>query len=198
MEMRLPPPRRSKYNSDYQALGDIDNDMPAPLGDDFPFPCRATKPGPVYKKYKAGEMMDITLGGNAPHNGGHCQFALSYDGGEKWIVIHTIVRNCMPSKTGPIEFKYQVQLPPEAPPSDSVVFSWNWINASGEREFYQNCIDIAIEGDPTSKGVKGKELLVVNLPGFPTIEEFGRPGSYDGHKLLDSRKNITMAKDGSI
>lgn len=152
----------------------------------------------MYKKYVAGEMMDVKLGGNAPHNGGHCQFALSYDGGEKWIVIHTIVRNCMPSRTGPIEFNYKVPIPPETPTSDKVVFSWNWINASGEREFYQNCIDIAIEGKSATSGVKGLELLVVNLPNYPTIDEFARPGSDDGHKLLEKRKNIIMYADGRV
>lgn len=38
MEMRLPPPRKSKYNPDYQSVGDVDNDMSAPLGDDVS-PC---------------------------------------------------------------------------------------------------------------------------------------------------------------
>jgi hypothetical protein len=34
MEMRRPPPRRSKYNPAYQTIGDVDNDMSAPLGPD--------------------------------------------------------------------------------------------------------------------------------------------------------------------
>jgi hypothetical protein len=46
---------------------------------------------------------------------------------EGWVVFYTIAHNCIPA---------------DALPSDKVVFSWKWINASGEREFYQNCIDI--------------------------------------------------------
>ncbi|KXN73599.1 hypothetical protein CONCODRAFT_27807, partial [Conidiobolus coronatus NRRL 28638] len=171
MEMRRPPPRRSKYNPAYQTIGDVDNDMSAPLGPDNPFPCRGTSPGPIYQTYKAGEEMSVKLGGNAPHNGGHCQFALSYNGGKDWIVFYTIVRNCMPSKTGPIEFEYNIPIPADTLPGDKIVFSWNWINASGEREFYMNCIDIKIENPSNPPFMAGLALLVVNLDGYPIIDE---------------------------
>jgi predicted carbohydrate-binding protein with CBM5 and CBM33 domain len=142
--------------------------------------------------------MSVKLGGNAPHNGGHCQFALSYNGGKDWIVFYTIVRNCMPSKTGPIEFEYNIPIPADTLPGDKIVFSWNWINASGEREFYMNCIDIKIENPSNPPFMAGLALLVVNLDGYAIIDEFARPGSDDGHALLDARKKVKALPNGSI
>lgn len=44
----------------------------------------------------------------------------------------------------------------------------------------------------------GLALLVVNLEGYPIIDEFARPGSDDGHNLLDARKKIKVTPNGSI
>ncbi|ORX65414.1 WD40 repeat-like protein [Linderina pennispora] len=54
--------------------------------------------------------------------------------------------------------------------SDSVIFSWTWVNAIGNREFYQNCADIAITG--ASPSLSGKAMTILNYPGYPTVPEF--------------------------
>lgn len=147
--------------------------------------------------------MDVLIGGNVPHNGGHCQFALSYDKGLHWLVFYTIIHSCLNSTTGPVEFSYKIPIPGSAPKGKKVVFSWSWINATGGREFYMNCVDIEITSPSSASpneesGLTGVELLVVNLPGYPLINEFIRPSQNDGKALLERRKHITVFGNGTV
>ncbi|KAF9969226.1 hypothetical protein BGZ73_008518, partial [Actinomortierella ambigua] len=45
--------------------------------------------------YKAGQTINVKFDIGAAHGGGHCQFALSYDGGKKWVVIKEVIRDCL-------------------------------------------------------------------------------------------------------
>ncbi|KAJ2782651.1 hypothetical protein GGI15_002849 [Coemansia interrupta] len=62
-------------------------------------------------------------------------------------------------------------LPANLPGTSHAVFAWTWVNAVGNREFYNNCGDIAIKGAAGS--YTGKQMTIANYgPGYPVIPEF--------------------------
>jgi hypothetical protein len=134
------------------------------------------------------------LEGTIWHDGGHCQFALSYDNGESWVVIKTVYRECLRNAT---QTQYLVTIPSGAPSALRAVFMWSWLNAVGNREFYVNCADIAIQGVSPGR-LEGRQLLVANyappVAGTVMLPEFpGRDtASCDGKLLLDSRPRATL------
>lgn len=136
----------------------------------------------------------------AVHGGGHCQFALSYDGGKTFVVIQDELRYCFTggptSSNQGTQLSYDIKLPQDLPSGDHVVFAWAWNNAIGNREFYMNCADISIKGNGNS--FSGKEMLVANYgPNSPFIPEFN--GNYDtGIELYNNRKVITVSGSGSV
>ncbi|ORX72271.1 hypothetical protein DL89DRAFT_265874 [Linderina pennispora] len=90
---------------------------------------------------------------------------------------------------------YTFKLPEDLPSSDKAVFAWTWANASGNREFYMNCADIAIKGGK-SKSYTGKKMTVVNYPGYPAMAEFN--GNYDtGIELYNNAPKVTISPGGS-
>lgn len=191
LQMSAPAPRRSKFSTAYQQAGTVDYDMSTPLGI---YPCKGYPKGPVTATYAAGSNIAVSIDGSANHGGGHCQFALSYDNGNTFVVIHTIGDGECVKTAAP--YTYQIPLPATTPSATSVTFAWTWINAIGNREFYMNCADISITGS-TSTTLTGKELLVVNLPGKPVVAEFaGNPQT--GMDLLNARRTITINAQGSI
>ncbi|KAI9230460.1 MAG: putative endoglucanase precursor [Piptocephalis tieghemiana] len=161
MAMVDPPPRRSPRNP--HPVGGVDWDMTSPLKGSAQFPCKRAPAGPNVQTYKAGTSITAALGGSARHNGGHCQFSLSYDQGKSFVVLRSIMGDCL--KT---ESNYTVSLPKDLPGGD-VIFAWSWVNAIGNREYYMNCADIHING--TGSQVVGPAMLVANLDGYPTIGE---------------------------
>jgi hypothetical protein len=80
--------------------------------------------------WDAGSTINVTLTGTATHNGGSCQFALSYDNGTTWSTIYSYVGGCMIDT-----LNYDMQLPSESP-SGTAIFAWMWENHSGNREMY--------------------------------------------------------------
>ncbi|KAJ1861973.1 hypothetical protein LPJ73_000890 [Coemansia sp. RSA 2703] len=67
-------------------------------------------------------------------------------------------------------------LPANLPGTSHAIFAWTWVNAVGNREFYNNCGDIAIKGAAGS--YTGKKMTIANYgPGYPVIPEF--LGSYE-------------------
>ncbi|KAG9293831.1 hypothetical protein G9A89_019169 [Geosiphon pyriformis] len=128
-----------------------------------PFPCGGY---PVDKTitqvFKAGDVINVEFwnpnfpngptdadatANQARHNGGLCEFALSYDGGNSYTKIATYHESCPD-----IFFDWKVKIPENAPSCDDpgkCIFSWSWLNALGNREFYQNCADIKIDGTAT-------------------------------------------------
>ncbi|KXN67497.1 putative endoglucanase precursor, partial [Conidiobolus coronatus NRRL 28638] len=172
MNMVTPPPRRGENNMNYPH--GIDYDLASPLGYDKGYPCGGAPRGPPVATYRAGSSISIDVDGSATHDGGHCQFAISYDDCETFVVLKTIMSNCL-TETG---LHFEIPLPPNAPSSDHAVLSWSWINKTGNREYYMNCADIRVRGVEGGY-IEGPELLVANLPGYPTIPEFTR-GGYRG------------------
>lgn len=191
MRMDAPVPRRSPLSTYAQRTNTVDYDLSSPLNaDGSNFPCKRYTAEPVVNSYSAGGVIPVTIGGSANHNGGHCQFAISYDNGKTWTVLLTVVRDCI--KT---QFSYQVPIPLGAPSCTNCVFAWTWINASGNREYYMNCADIAIQGG-TQSGYSAPELFVANLPSFPTIGEFAS-GADDGSAYFARRCMVNVALSGS-
>ncbi|KAK9686185.1 hypothetical protein K7432_015239 [Basidiobolus ranarum] len=186
MDMIQPPPRESQYNPTYK--GTPDYDMASPLDPSkWPFPCRGYGKGGVVQTVKAGGSIPVKIGGSAPHNGGHCQFAISFDD-KTFAVIKDVFDNCLIASRD-----YSVQIPAGAP-SGKATFAWAWINKTGNREYYMNCADIEIQGTPNGS-ISGPKLLVADLPGFPTIPEFTN-GGYSGKDLFAKRPTVKITSSG--
>ncbi|NDD83679.1 hypothetical protein EBZ38_05265 [bacterium] len=183
ISMMSPPSRHSPFSSYYKSVGLVSYNLRSPLGSEFTFPCKGFKKGPSTQTVT--DQVVVTLEGTATHNGGHCQFGLSYDD-VTFVVLKTVVKNCLLGG-----MSYTIDIPNTVPPGDVTVF-WTWINSIGNREYYMECADITVDSRNTAGPLTGLELLVVNLPGYPTVPEFGSPGMYDGEDLLNARKSITI------
>lgn len=152
-----------------------------------PFPCGGYKPDTQFgTTLNAGEVFDVkfynpSAGSNpspdanqARHNGGLCEFALSYDGGKTYTKIATYHKTCPD-----VFFNWKVKIPDNAPTCDKLgdcIFSWSWINAVGNREFYQNCADVKIIGKSNTPLPK-TGITVANLPGYPNVTPEGDPSN---------------------
>lgn len=200
-----PVPRYSSYNGNSFPLPAglaYDYNIKSPIGTDEgiidPI-CKHSVPydSPV-ATWTAGQTVPVSFQADgAAHGGGHCQFSLSYDGGNTFVVIHDILRNCFFNSPGGGNhadiLSYQVPLPAQLP-SGHAIFSWSWVNASGNREYYQNCADVEIKGNAES--FSGPEMLIVNYGSYyPVIPEFN--GNYDtGLELFKARPVITVTANG--
>ncbi|KAG0314038.1 hypothetical protein BGZ99_008398 [Dissophora globulifera] len=141
--------------------------------------------------YKAGQTIKTEYDVGAPHGGGHCQWALSYDNGKTWVVIKTMIRSCLATAKEGKPYSVPVTIPKEAP-NGNAIFMWMWNNAIGNRELYSNCVDITVKGSK-SKQIKGVQPLFVNYGSdFPTIPEFPTSKMPDKHELFNTRKAITI------
>ncbi|KAJ2706840.1 hypothetical protein FB645_001288 [Coemansia sp. IMI 203386] len=178
----------------------LDYSLNSPLGNDAPL-CKHTVPydTPV-ESWTAGQEITVEFdsNGGAAHGGGHCQFSISYDEGKTFAVVHEVLKYCFvngpTSSNTPEVLSYTFNLPEDLPSSDKAVFAWSWVNAMGNREFYMNCADVAIEG--TSDSYTGKEMTIANHDGFETIPEF--KNDYDtGLDLYNNAKQITVSSSGS-
>ena len=192
MAMKDPPPRKSQFSEYYLLNNDVDYDIVAPLNvNNYSYPCKGFKKGPSTKIIKSNKI-DINIYGNAPHNGGHCQFGISFDN-KNFVVLKQVIRTCLI----PDGLNYSFDLPLDFPDGNIIVF-WTWINAIGNREYYMDCADIKIQmGNPqTNITIKGKEVLIANLPGYPIIPEFPNKGMYKG--MYDGRELFLNVNDKII
>ncbi|KAJ1880175.1 hypothetical protein H4R99_005856 [Coemansia sp. RSA 1722] len=183
----------------------LDENINAPIGthDAVHQPlCKYTTPyGSPAARWKAGSTVSVDFNPHAAvHGGGHCQFALSYDGGNTFVVVHDELRYCFTggpssSNSGSV-LQYDIKLPGDLPSADKVVFAWAWNNAIGNREFYMNCADVAIDG-VAGGSFSGPQMLVANYgPDTPFIPEFN--GDYEtGINLYNSRKMVSVGGSGS-
>lgn len=184
IQMRDPPPRRSKYSSYYVSSGLVDYNLMAPINAGYSFPCKGYSSGPVTKTI-SGNTVSISLEGTATHGGGHCQFGISTDD-KTFLVLKTVIRECLITS-----MSYSFNLPNNLPNTKVTVF-WTWVNAIGNREYYMDCADVQLTGSAEQTTVNGKSLLVLNLPGYQTIPEFALMGMYDGRELFESRADISF------
>ncbi|KAG6003715.1 hypothetical protein E4U21_001768 [Claviceps maximensis] len=145
MEMKSPPPLRSKFNK-FSTNPDYDMTSPmAPSGADFP--CKGhlsvlgTPQAQPVADWAPGQPQSLTITGGASHNGGSCQASLSFDSGKTWKVIHSWIGNCPAAG----ESKFQFTVPSDAP-AGPALFAWTWFNQVGNREMYMNCASINLTG----------------------------------------------------
>ncbi|OMH85500.1 hypothetical protein AX774_g951 [Zancudomyces culisetae] len=205
MAMIKPCPRLSPNNSLCPAGDPVDYDIAKPIGTSSgvgqPLCKTDKKSSKNVETWTAGSTVTVKFQpGGAAHSGGHCQFALSYDGGKTFVVLKDVLRYCFfkgqTSGNNAEVLSYDIPLPSNLPSSNSAVFAWTWINASGNREYYMNCADIAIKG-VDGGSYTGKKLLIANYgPGTPVVAEFN--GNYEnGVDLLNSRPSITVNAGGA-
>lgn len=192
IQMQNPPPRKSKFNH-FVSEPDIDYNMMAPLfSDGSNFPCKHYSKDKTVATYIAGDTIQVTLFGTTIHNGGSCEFSISYDNERTFLVLYRVIRNCMLSG-----MSFSVPLPKSTPSCDSCVFSWSWSNAIGNRELYMNCADIKIANNEAIQYLQVPKMTVVNLPGYPTIPEYP-PSSYDGSDIYLNAPIILYKKNSGV
>ncbi|KAF9111373.1 hypothetical protein BGX27_005012 [Mortierella sp. AM989] len=178
----------------------IDYDINSPIGtkDSIKSPiCKHTVPYDTRAKYQAGSTIKTEYTVGAAHGGGHCQWALSYDDGKTWVVIKTLIRDCLKGVSNGEAYSVPVQIPDDAP-SGKATFQWIWNNAVGNREMYSNCADIEIVGGKKGGSLSGVAPLYANYgSGSVFIPEFPNPSDPDNHEAFDDRKSITVFAAGS-
>ncbi|KAF9907322.1 hypothetical protein EC991_011144 [Linnemannia zychae] len=153
--------------------------------------CKHTVPATKRVTFKAGQNIKTEYSIGASHGGGHCQYAISYDKGKTWVVLKTIIRDCLKGTTGSSNYSVNVKIPSSAP-SGNAIFMWLWNNAIGARELYSNCVDIKIKGK-NGGSIKGPAPLFANYgPSNPYIGEFPNANQADGHELFAKRKTVTI------
>ncbi|GAA5958886.1 hypothetical protein JCM21900_002268 [Sporobolomyces salmonicolor] len=147
MQLQYPPPINSEYDPQ-TPQADIDYSMTSPLlANGSNYPCKGYNTPEAYSTLKpvatlkAGTDFEIEFApGGANHGGGSCQFSISYDQGETFAVIHSIIGGC------PLELNYSVPIPSDLPSATSATFAWTWFNEIGNREEYMNCAIVDIDG----------------------------------------------------
>ncbi|KAJ1932809.1 hypothetical protein GGF37_006937, partial [Kickxella alabastrina] len=163
--------------------------------------CKYTKPFKTPSaRWEAGETVTVGFQGTAAHSGGHGEFSISYDNGKTFMVLQQELRYMFfgtPTKltNTPRKLKYSIKLPKNLPGSDNAVFAWTWVNASGNRELYMNCVDVQIIGKAGK--ITGKEMTVINYgPYTQMLPEFY--GDYDtGIDIYSNARNITVTGPGN-
>ncbi|KAM0699156.1 hypothetical protein Q7P36_001202 [Cladosporium allicinum] len=159
------------------------------------FPCHgAALPTSGGQKLVAGETFPLKLeladGANtAVHGGGSCQLAILSDTTNaadpaSWNVIYSIEGGC-PSNTkgnldntpngavactsndqGDCVHSWDVPMP-KGVKSGNAILSWTWFNTIGNREMYQNCVNVDITGG--SGDGTFPPLFVANLAGINSV-----------------------------
>jgi predicted carbohydrate-binding protein with CBM5 and CBM33 domain len=188
--MKDPPSRHNKYSQHYTNNNLVNYNLNSPLNvspDYFKFPCKGFSTGPPTTTFN-GNTISISLEGTATHGGGHCQFGISYDNKE-FVVLKTVLDTCLLDS-----MTYSFNLPENAMGGNMIVF-WSWINRIGNREYYMECADVNVNnGNTQPTSITGKELLVVNLPGYKTVGEWnqGDSSSKTGKNLILQMKSKTL------
>lgn len=139
MEMVKPLPIRSPEdpkatNPDYDYVSPLEPD-----GSNYPCKGYQTDEFRATAEYQAGQSYDMKIKGGATHDGGSCQLSLSYDNGESFKVIKSMIGGC------PLTTSYDFTIPDDAP-SGNALFAWSWFNKVGNREMYMNCAQVTISG----------------------------------------------------
>ncbi|KAL3458140.1 hypothetical protein BJX64DRAFT_302250 [Aspergillus heterothallicus] len=146
IQMSKPYPIRSPLNQ--AASGEKDYSYTNPLSSDGSnYPCKgyANDPFNSVASYSQGQTYQLELQGSATHGGGSCQIALSYDKGQTFQVIHSMLGGC------PLQSSYSFKVPADAP-SGEALLAWSWFNKIGNREMYMNCAQVTIGGGAREAG----------------------------------------------
>ena len=151
MQLSQPLPIRSPLNKDSKGKKDYSYTNPlSTSGQDFPCKGYANDPFQATANYTQGETYQMKMAGSATHKGGSCQIALSYDKGDSFHVIHSIIGGC------PIDKEYSFKVPSDAPDGEALI-AWTWFNKVGNREMYMNCAQVNVGGGG-GNGQQNREL----------------------------------------
>ncbi|KAK2732378.1 hypothetical protein FQN57_002924 [Myotisia sp. PD_48] len=142
LEMSKPYALRSRFDpANKNGMIDYDNTSPmSPSGSNFP--CRGHHRSATFRSvadYTAGSTQEVNIAGSATHGGGSCQLSMSYDNGQTFKVIMSMMGGC------PLPKKYSFTVPTFAP-NGQALFAWSWFNLIGNREMYMNCAHVTISG----------------------------------------------------
>ncbi|KAF9204399.1 hypothetical protein BGZ49_005328 [Haplosporangium sp. Z 27] len=199
ISFRYPCPRRGPY-SECPQPGDngwdlIDYDVQSPLGthDQITDPiCKhpSSFPG-IRPTFTAGQSVTTQMDVDVNHNGGSCQWALSYDNGTTWVVIQDHFQDCMAKAPAGSTYPFTVTIPANAPTGNAIL-NWIWNNNEGNRELYSSCADVVIQG--TNGGsLSGVAPLFANYgPSSPLIPERATYSSNWGQQYFNARRPITV------
>ncbi|KAJ2232519.1 hypothetical protein H4R99_006831 [Coemansia sp. RSA 1722] len=207
MALKIPCPRYDAHGVDCPQIPDGESwdwDQIEPIGREdkvFNPLCKHKKPfKSPSAEWKAGETVEVVFHGVAAHSGGHSEFSISYDNGKTFVVLQQNLKYMFfgsPSglTNAPKKFKYKIKLPNDLPGSDNAVFAWTWVNASGNREFYMNCVDVKVIGE--AGDYTGKKMVIANYGSkYPSIPEFR--GDYNtGIDLYLNSRNVTVSGSGN-
>ncbi|KAI9598728.1 hypothetical protein BDF19DRAFT_382369, partial [Syncephalis fuscata] len=163
MQLFSPIPRGDPRNKGYGQVAPHPDGALFGGGAPGKYPCRFQKEGPVTARYTAGQDFIVEFMQGSPHMGGHCQFAFSYDNGKTWVVTRTIIDMCF---MGIAPYRYTVPIPKGAR-NGKALFTWTFINAGGNSEYYMNCADIEITGGSPTGSLTGPELMLARTSGAP-------------------------------
>ncbi|KAG0370219.1 hypothetical protein BC939DRAFT_448472 [Gamsiella multidivaricata] len=199
ISFRYPCPRRGPYSECPQPKDNewnlVDYDVQSPLGthDSISDPiCKHPSSfAGVRPTFTAGQTVQTKMDVDVNHNGGSCQWALSYDNGSTWVVIQDQFQNCLASAPASSTYTVPVTIPANAP-TGKAILNWIWNNNEGNRELYSSCADVVIQG--TNGGsLSGVAPLFANYgPSSPLIPERAVSGGDWGKKYFDARKPITV------
>jgi hypothetical protein len=87
---------------------------------------------------------------------------MSYDNGATFRVIKSMIGNC------PLIQEWDFTVPSSAPTGDAIL-SWSWQNLIGNREFYQTCAWVNVQGAPSSRIKKRADTNSTAFDQLPSI-----------------------------
>ncbi|KAK3827674.1 MAG: hypothetical protein J3Q66DRAFT_408721 [Benniella sp.] len=196
ISFRYPCPRRGPYAECPQGPWDqIDYNIRSPVGThgaiNNPI-CKWSSSFPgVRPVFTAGQTVNANMDIGAYHKGGSCQWALSYDNGQTWVVFQDKLKTCMADASNGVSYTLPFTIPANAP-SGPAILNLFWNNNEGNRELYSSCADVVIQG--TNGGtLSGVVPLIANYgPNSPLIKELVLSGGDYGQAYFAARKPITI------
>lgn len=198
ISLRYPCIRKTHFEECVNApIPDVDIRSPVGTFANISSPlCKHLSPPSKLTVIKAGETLQTAYDIGAIHGGGHCQWALSYDGGKKWVVFNTVIRKCFKTAQPGVKHVIPVKIPKDAP-NGKAVLMWLWNNAQGPRELYSNCADIEIQGGSSGGKFSGVVPLIGNYgPESLEIGEFPTRANDDKSVEFKTRAKITVPGPG--
>jgi hypothetical protein len=167
MQMSSPYPINSPLNpATPEILKDYSYTSPL-LPDGSNYPCKGYQTQSTSYNttatYTAGSMYSMSITGNTTHGGGSCQLSLSYDNGQTFKVIESMIGGC------PITQTYNFTIPDFAPSSQSVLFAWTWFNEIGKREMYMDCARVEIQAPVPGRHRRAQYKRQSSLSSLPDL-----------------------------